>query len=209
MPGRRRPGRIDSRSCATSRPVADAAARRLVRAIAAETLLPLRGGARERRLRPACRRAPPASPGAADLVRSGSTASSSASRLEEPRPTTSRACSTRVPGRVRRSTARSTSSRPRGRHRPQALPQIGRILTSGGSGTPGSARTAWRNVGARRGPADDHRGSHAVDEAMIEAIVSRCVRERTSDARAVREDDRQDRLVSAERAAARHDQGLG
>jgi copper homeostasis protein len=80
-----------------------------------------------------------------------------------------------------------------------ALPQIDRILTSGGSGTPGERADRLAEYSARAGERLTIIAGYAVDEAMIAAIVrTGCVRE-AHVGRAVREDDRQDGPVSAER----------
>jgi copper homeostasis protein len=80
-----------------------------------------------------------------------------------------------------------------------ALPQIDRILTSGGRGTADERAARLAEYSARAGDRLTIVAGYAVDEAMIAAIArTGCVRE-AHVGRAVREDDRQDRPVSAER----------
>ncbi len=80
-----------------------------------------------------------------------------------------------------------------------ALPQIDRILTSGGGGTADERAARLAEYSARAGDRLTIIAGYAVDEAMIEAIArTGCVRE-AHVGRAVREDDRQDGPVSAER----------
>jgi copper homeostasis protein len=80
-----------------------------------------------------------------------------------------------------------------------ALEQIDRILTSGGSGTPGERADRLAEYSARAAGRFDIVAGYAVDEAMlIEIVRTGCVRE-AHVGRAVREHDRQDAPVSGDR----------
>lgn len=80
-----------------------------------------------------------------------------------------------------------------------ALPQIDRILTSGGSGTPEERAARLARYSARAGNRLTIIAGYAVDEAMIAAIArTGCVRE-AHVGRAVRERDSQQGTVLAER----------
>jgi copper homeostasis protein len=80
-----------------------------------------------------------------------------------------------------------------------SLEQIDRILTSGGSGSPGERTDRLAEYAAVAGERFTIIAGYAVDDAMIEAIVrTGCVRE-AHVGRAAREEDRQDRPVAAAR----------
>lgn len=80
-----------------------------------------------------------------------------------------------------------------------SVPQIDKILTSGGGGTPGERAARLAEYTERAAGRLDIIAGYAVDEAMLAEIVrTGCVRE-VHVGRAAREQGRQDRPVSAER----------
>lgn len=80
-----------------------------------------------------------------------------------------------------------------------SVPQIDKILTSGGGGTPAQRAARLAEYGARAAGRLDLIAGYAVDDAMLAEIVrTGCVNE-AHVGRAVREHNQQDRPVSAER----------